>query len=127
MDGTPRVIAEKGGSWSLFLGSDDKLQLRLIHSDVFQSILSSATVIEAGQEYNIAFTSSGYPGASFLRLYVDHRLESAPAGIPAVQTSENPIQFGDNSLREEPYLGEVNNVQASVIVLSSSERAMVNP
>ena len=68
VDGSERVIAEKSDSWSLYLGSDNKLTLRVFDSFGNATTFSSTTTIETHKSYDIAFRSSGYPKRSFLDL-----------------------------------------------------------
>lgn len=126
VDGTDRVIAEKSDSWSLFLGSGNKLTLRVFDSFGNTTTFSGTTAIEADKTYNIAFRSNGFPNRSFLDMYVNHQWE-AKHDITPVQTSEATVQLGNDNFKGKPFLGEISNVQMYVTILSSREMRIVNP
>jgi hypothetical protein len=120
--GTSQFLASRGSSWRLLLRPNGRLLLEITDGTGAKHRLASGSTLQAGQEYDIAFTTFNWKSdPATIRLYVDGQLEAETNDLSRVMDSGARIQIGSNRSGNQPFIGGLRGLQFYSLNLTPDE------
>ena len=123
LTGADQVVAEKPGSWRLFVDAAGRAVLEVEGDDPSETTrLESLAALSPGVRHELAFTVFGWiDSPSTIRLYVDGVLQTETNEVERVAVARGPVFVGNAGAGGAPFGGVLSALTFDLLGLSPDE------